>query len=256
MPAKRGKGRASLKKPTSQKHAPRGVWGKTWRIIKWPLALIILVVLSYQVVIFSSIVWMRWNNPSSSAFIDLERERLTSLKPPIKIRQTWVPYNAISRSIKQAVIAAEDSGFSQHDGIDWEAMERAARENLKRGKIKRGGSTITMQLAKNMFLSPERSYLRKAQEVVAAGMMELVLDKRRILELYLNVAEWGVGVFGIEAASRHYFGISASELDPIQSAWLASILPAPRRFDRQRESEWINEKSLIILERMPKVALP
>lgn len=251
MPFKKAKGRASAKKP-----APKGVFAKVWRILKWPLAVLLLAVLSYQVVIFSSVVWMRWNNPSSSAFMDLERERLASLRPPIKIRQTWVSYNGIARSIKQAVIAAEDSGFSQHDGIDWEAMERAARENLKRGKIKRGGSTITMQLAKNMFLSPERSYLRKAQEVVAAGMMELVLDKRRILELYLNVAEWGVGVFGIEAASRHYFGISASELDPIQSAWLASILPAPRRFDRQRESEWINEKSLIILDRMPKVALP
>ncbi len=251
MPFKKAKGRASAKKP-----APKGVFAKVWRILKWPLAVLLLAVLSYQVVIFSSIVWMRWNNPSSTAFMDLERERLETLRPPIKIRQTWVSYNGIARSIKQAVIAAEDSGFSQHDGIDWEAMERAARENLKRGKIKRGGSTITMQLAKNMFLSPERSYLRKAQEVVAAGMMELVLDKRRILELYLNVAEWGVGVFGIEAASRHYFGISASELDPIQSAWLASILPAPRRFDRQRESEWINEKSLIILDRMPKVALP
>ncbi len=251
MPFKKAKGRKSTKQ-----EAPKGFFGKIWRILKWPLALVLVAVVSYQVVIFSSIVWMRWNNPSSTAFIDLERERLASLRPPIKIRQTWVPYNRISRSIKQAVIAAEDSGFSQHDGIDWEAMERAARENLKRGKIRRGGSTITMQLAKNIFLSPERSYLRKAQEVVAAGMMELVLDKRRILELYLNVAEWGVGVFGIEAAARHYFGVSASELDPIQSAWLASILPAPRRFDRQRESEWINEKSLIILDRMPKVAFP
>ena len=256
MPFKRGKGRGSPKRSAPKGPRSKGFWARAWRILKWPIALIVLVVLSYQVVIASSIIWMRWNNPSSSAFIDLERERLSSLKPPVKIRQTWVSYNAISRSIKQAVIAAEDSGFSQHDGIDWEAMERAARENLKRGKIKRGGSTITMQLAKNMFLSPERSYLRKAQEVVAAGMMEVVLDKRRILELYLNVAEWGVGVFGIEAAARHYFGISASELDPIQSAWLASILPAPRRFDRQRESEWINEKSLIILDRMPKVALP
>ena len=248
--------RRAKSRPDGKTAAPKGFFGSLWRIIRWPLALFVVVVLSYQVVIFSSVVWMRWNNPGSTAFMDLERERLASLRPAVKIRQTWVPYNAISRSIKQAVIAAEDSGFSQHDGIDWEAMERAARENLKRGKIRRGGSTITMQLAKNLFLSPERSYLRKAQEVVAAGMMELVLDKRRILELYLNVAEWGVGVFGIEAASRHYFGVSASALDPIQSAWLASILPAPRRFDRQRESEWISEKSLIILERMPKVALP
>jgi monofunctional biosynthetic peptidoglycan transglycosylase len=154
------------------------------------------------------------------------------------------------------VIAAEDSGFSRHDGVDWEAIERAARENLRQGKIRRGGSTITMQLAKNLFLSSERSYLRKGQEFIITVMLELVLDKRRILELYLNTAEWGVGVFGIEAASRHYFGIPAGQVDAMQAAWLASILPAPKRFDRNRESEWISEKSLIILERMDKVSVP
>jgi monofunctional biosynthetic peptidoglycan transglycosylase len=154
------------------------------------------------------------------------------------------------------VIAAEDSGFSRHDGVDWEAIERAARENLRQGKIRRGGSTITMQLAKNLFLSSERSYLRKGQEFMITVMLELVLDKRRILELYLNTAEWGVGVFGIEAASRHYFGIPAGQVDAMQAAWLASILPAPKRFDRNRESEWVSEKSLIILERMDKVSVP
>ena len=154
------------------------------------------------------------------------------------------------------MIAAEDSGFSRHDGVDWEAIERAARENLRQGKIRRGGSTITMQLAKNLFLSSERSYLRKGQEFMITVMLELVLDKRRILELYLNTAEWGVGVFGIEAASRHYFGIPAGQVDAMQAAWLASILPAPKRFDRNRESEWISEKSLIILERMDKVSVP
>jgi monofunctional biosynthetic peptidoglycan transglycosylase len=113
-----------------------------------------------------------------------------------------------------------------------------------------------MQLAKNLFLSSERSYLRKGQEFIITAMLELVLDKRRILELYLNTAEWGIGVFGIEAASRHYFGIPAGQVDAMQAAWLASILPAPKRFDRNRESEWINEKSLIILERMDKVSVP
>ncbi|MGA1302161.1 MAG: biosynthetic peptidoglycan transglycosylase, partial [Burkholderiaceae bacterium] len=125
-----------------------------------------------------------------------------------------------------------------------------------KGKIKRGGSTITMQLAKNLFLSSERSFVRKAQEVVLTGMLELVHDKRRLLELYLNVAEWGVGVFGIEAAAQHYFGIPAAALTAEQSAWLAAILPAPRRYDRNRQSDWLQEKSIIILERMPKVAIP
>ena len=188
--------------------------------------------------------------------MNTERKRLAALKPAVPIRFTWVSYSAISLSAKQAVIAAEDSGFVQHDGFDWEALEKAARDNLAKGKIRRGGSTITMQLAKNMFLSSDRSYLRKGQEFLIAGMMELVMDKRRILELYLNVAEWGVGVFGIEAAARHYFGIPASQLDAAQAAWLASILPAPRRFDRNRQSDWIVEKSWIILDRMNKVAVP
>ena len=158
--------------------------------------------------------------------------------------------------LKQAVIAAEDSGFAFHDGIDWESIEKAARENMRRGKVKRGGSTITMQLAKNLFLSSDRSYLRKIQELVITGMLEVVMDKRRILELYLNTAEWGIGVFGVEAAAHHYFGRSATQIDPMQAAWLASVLPSPKRFDRHRESDYLAERSFVILERMPKVALP
>jgi len=217
---------------------------------------LILIVLAYQAYLFAAVVWFNHNNPQSTAFMNTERKRLAALKPAVPIRFTWVSYSAISLSAKQAVIAAEDSGFVQHDGFDWEALEKAARDNLAKGKIRRGGSTITMQLAKNMFLSSDRSYLRKGQEFLIAGMMELVMDKRRILELYLNVAEWGVGVFGIEAAARHYFGIPASQLDAAQAAWLASILPAPRRFDRNRQSDWIVEKSWIILDRMNKVAVP
>jgi monofunctional biosynthetic peptidoglycan transglycosylase len=227
-----------------------------WRLIRWPVWTLVAMLLAYQLYLFVSIAWMANTNPTSTAFIKAERDRLALMKPPVRIRQIWVPYRSIATSVKQAVIAAEDSGFSRHDGVDWEAMEKAARENFKKGKIRRGGSTITMQLAKNLFLSSERSYLRKAQELIITGMLEAALDKRRILEIYLNVAEWGVGVFGIEAASRHYFGISAQEVSPEQAAWLASILPAPRRFDRNRESTWILEKSLVILDRMPRVAIP
>lgn len=227
-----------------------------WRILRrflWA-ALALLVLL--QLAVFAQVIWWRWHDPQTTAFMNAERERLSVMKPAIAIRHQWVPYAAIAWPLKQAVIAAEDSGFVHHDGVDWEAIEKAARENLKRGSIRRGGSTITMQLAKNLFLSSDRSYLRKAQELIIVAMLETAMDKRRILEIYLNTAEWGVGVFGIEAAARHYFGVSAAALDPAQAAWLASILPAPRRFDRQRQSEWISEKSLIILERMPKVAVP
>lgn len=227
-------------------------WKWIRRILWAALALMMLV----QLVFLGQVVWWRWHDPQTTAFMNAERERLASLKSPVTIRHQWVSYAAMAWPLKQAVIAAEDSGFVHHDGVDWEAIEKAARENLKRGRIRRGGSTITMQLAKNLFLSSDRSYLRKAQELIITGMLEAVMDKRRILEIYLNTAEWGVGVFGIEAAARHYFGIPASALDPMQSAWLASILPAPRRFDRQRQSEWISEKVLIILERMPKVAVP
>lgn len=227
-----------------------------WKFLRWPFWIAVAALLVYESVIFTQVVWFRWNNPQSTAFIDAERERLRQAQSPLRIRQHWVAYPDISRAAKQAVIAAEDSGFVSHDGVDWEAIEKAAQENLKRGKIRRGGSTITMQLAKNLFLSSDRSYLRKGQELVIAAMLELVMDKRRILELYLNTAEWGLGVFGIEAAARHYFDVPAAQLDALQSAWLASVLPAPKRVDRNRDSDWISERALTILERMPKVAIP
>lgn len=226
------------------------------KLIRWLLWLFVAGLLVYALVIVAQIAWFRSNNPQTTAFMRAEIERLAAVKPPVTVRQTWVPYGRISLAVKQAVIAAEDSGFAHHDGVDWEAIEKAAVENARRGKIRRGGSTITMQLAKNLFLSSDRSYVRKAQELAIAGALEIAMDKRRILEIYLNTAEWGIGIFGIEAASRHYFGVSAAEIDALQAAWLASILPAPKRFDRNRDSEWIAEKSLIILERMPKVALP
>ena len=247
---------AIMKRISRSKESKNRPGNGLWRLLRWPFWLTLIAFLGYQSVVFAQVVWFKWNNPTSTAFIDVERERLAQAKSSVRIRQIWVPYSAISVSVKQAVIAAEDSAFAFHDGVDWEAIEKAARENMRRGQVRRGGSTITMQLAKNLFLSSERSYLRKAQELVIAAMLELTHDKRRILELYLNTAERGIGVFGIEAAARHYFGIPASQLDAMQSAWLASVLPAPKRFDRLRESDYLAERSFIILERMPKVALP
>jgi monofunctional glycosyltransferase len=228
----------------------------TMKLLRWTFVLTLLGLVAYQAFIFTQVVWFRWNNPQTTAFIEAERDRLAAQRETVKIRQKWVPYASISTPVKRAVIAAEDSGFAFHDGVDWESIEKAARENIRRGQVRRGGSTITMQLAKNLFLSSDRSYVRKAQELVITMMLELVLDKRRILELYLNTAEWGLGVFGIEAAAEHYFGISASQLDPMQAAWLASVLPSPKRFDRNRESDYLTQQAFIILERMPKVALP
>lgn len=235
--------------PRAVSRRPKRVW---W-LIRWLLGLALLGLLAYQAVIFAQVLWFQSNNPETTAFMRAENDRLQA---NITIRQRWVPYAAISLSVKRAVIAAEDSGFAFHDGVDWESIEKSARENTRAGKVRRGGSTITMQLAKNLFLSSDRSYLRKLQELIITGMLEAALDKRRILELYLNTAEWGVGVFGIEAAAYHYFGVPASQIDAMQAAWLASVLPSPKRFDRNRESEYLTQRAFVILERMPKVALP
>jgi monofunctional glycosyltransferase len=210
----------------------------------------------YQLTIATQVVWFRWFDPQSTAFIDAERRRLASLDPPQLIDQRWVKYQDISMNAKRAVMSAEDTGFADHDGIEWEAIERALRANAQSGTIRFGGSTITMQLAKNLFLSSDRSYLRKAQEIAIALLIDAVMDKPRILELYLNVAEWGVGVFGIEAAAQHYFGRSAARLSARQAAWLAAILPSPKRYDLNRHSRWVERKTDIIMRRMPQIAVP
>ncbi|NBV88727.1 MAG: monofunctional biosynthetic peptidoglycan transglycosylase [Betaproteobacteria bacterium] len=223
-----------------------------WKLLKW-CALACLVLAVAMTALVGS---LNWRNPQSTAFMDAERERLSEAKPPKAITQVWVPYGRISLSAKRAVIAAEDSAFTQHDGVDWKAIELAMKTNAEKGKIKRGGSTITMQLAKNLYLSADRSYVRKGAELMITGLIELTLEKRRILEIYLNIAEWGVGIFGIEAAARHYFGVSAATLNDEQAAWLASILPAPKRADRRRDAPWIAQKAEVIQRRMLQVSVP
>jgi len=226
------------------------------RNLKSFLKIILGLFITIQLYFFVQVVWYLEFNPKETAFMHAEKNRLSSLSPPLGITKQWVPYEKISLSIKQAVIASEDANFTVHDGVDWDALEKAAKENATQGKIKRGGSTITMQLSKNLFLSAQQSYIRKAEEIIITGMLEVVLSKRRILEIYLNVAEWGVGIFGIEAAAKHYFGISADQLSPQQAAWLAAILPAPRRFDQMRNSSIATSKANIILFRMRMVNIP
>jgi monofunctional biosynthetic peptidoglycan transglycosylase len=148
--------------------------------------------------------------------------------------------------LKRAVVAAEDARFVEHEGVDWQALTKAYDENLRRHHLTRGGSTISQQLAKNLFLSPERSYVRKAQELAITWMIEALWSKRRILEVYLNVAEWGEGVFGAEAAARHYHGVSAAALGPEQSARMAAMLPRPRYFDRHRGVPYLDTRSAAI----------
>ena len=227
-----------------------------WPILGRLIILAVFLTLLLQFYFFVHVVWFARFDPPSSAFMRAEAVRLAQQEPPVSIRHRWVPYDQISRNAKLAVIAAEDTGFIQHRGVQWDAIERALQVNREAGEIAQGGSTITMQLAKNLFLSSDRSYIRKAQELVIAVMLESVLDKQRILELYLNLVEFGEGVFGIEAAAQHYFKRSAGQLTVRQAAWLASILPAPKRYDRNRHSSWIERKSGIVMRRMPQVQAP
>jgi monofunctional biosynthetic peptidoglycan transglycosylase len=189
----------------------------------------------------------------------MQRAQLAELRktnPNARLEKQWVPYNRISNNLKRAVIASEDSNFSEHDGVDWDALEKAYERNNKRHKVVGGGSTITQQLAKNLFLSGWRSYLRKGQELVIAYMLEAVMGKERILEIYLNSVEFGRGVFGAEAAARHYFHSTAASLNPAQAARLAVMLPNPRYYDRHRETNYLARRTSIIQRRMAFADLP
>jgi len=218
--------------------------------------LALVAVLAAQLWFLAHIVWWKWFDPGSTSFMRDRLEQMREQDPSAKLRQRWVAYRRISPSLKRAVIAAEDARFTEHEGVDWEAIEKAYEDNLRRGRVIRGGSTITMQLAKNLFLSGERSYLRKGQEVAITYMLEAVLGKRRILEIYLNVAEWGNGVFGAEAAARHYYGISASQLGIEQSATLAAMLPRPRFYDSNRSSPYLQRRAATVQRWMGDVTPP
>jgi len=226
---------------------------------RWTLRALVALVVAFalaQAWFAAHILWYRWNPPGETAFMEQRLAEMRVKQPKAVIRYRWVPAEKISRQLKRAVIAAEDAKFVEHSGFDWEAIAKAREKNERRGKVVYGGSTITQQLAKNLFLSPDRSYVRKAQEALITVMMEALLPKRRILELYLNVIEWGNGVFGAEAAARRYFGVSAAQLSDEQAARLAAMIPSPRRFERNPGSEYLDGRVATILARMPSAAVP
>jgi monofunctional glycosyltransferase len=223
-----------------------------WRLALLAAAALLLLQLWY----LGWIALYRWVNPAETAFMARERERIENVRPDARLRHVWVDYSVISVHLKRAVVAAEDARFLEHEGVDWDAIQKALEVNRKRGRPARGGSTISQQLAKNLFLSPERSYARKSQELVITFMIETLWDKRRILEVYLNVAEWGDGVFGAEAAARHYFNTSAARLGPEESARLAVMLPRPKFYDRNRRSEYLAQRASTILRYMGDAAIP
>ncbi|MBE7523997.1 MAG: monofunctional biosynthetic peptidoglycan transglycosylase [Burkholderiales bacterium] len=226
---------------------------------RWTLRALVALVVAFALVqawFAAHILWYRWNPPGETAFMEQRLAEMRVKQPKAVIRYRWVPAEKISRQLKRAVIAAEDAKFVEHSGFDWEAIAKAREKNERRGKVAYGGSTITQQLAKNLFLSPDRSYVRKAQEALITVMMEALLPKRRILELYLNVIEWGNGVFGAEAAARRYFGVSAGQLSDEQAARLAAMVPSPRRFERNPGSEYLDGRVATILARMPSASVP
>jgi monofunctional biosynthetic peptidoglycan transglycosylase len=186
----------------------------------------------------------------------LRLAELHDRRPDARLAYQWVPYRQISVELKRAMIAAEDARFVDHEGFDWEGIQLALDKNYERGHIVAGGSTISQQLAKNLFLTAQRSYWRKGEEALITVMLEAILDKRRILELYLNVIEWGNGVFGCEAAARHYFGVGAGALDAPQAARLAAMAPNPRYYERHPEARGLSRKVGIVLARMPAAELP
>jgi monofunctional biosynthetic peptidoglycan transglycosylase len=226
------------------------------RWIKWIFLGPILIVLLAQLYFFAQICWWTRFNPGVTSFMDAQLSALREKNPKAVLEQKWVPYGAISANLKRAVIASEDANFTEHDGVDWEALEKAYARNSKKHKVVGGGSTITQQLAKNLFLSGSRNYLRKAQEMVIAFMLETVMSKERILEIYLNVVEFGRGVFGAEAAARHYYGVSAAGLNAGQAARLAVMLPNPRFYDRHRDTSYLARRTTLIMTRMNSAELP
>jgi len=229
------------------------------RLMRWAwrsAAIVLAAIVVYQFWIFGNVVWWVWFNPSTSAFMERRLEVLQEDNPEAALRHKWVPYARISINLKRAMIAAEDAKFLDHDGFDWEAIQKAYEKNIVKGKIVAGGSTISQQLAKNLFLSGKRTPWRKGQEALITIMIEKVMTKRRIFEIYLNIIEWGNGVFGAEAAARHYFKTNAAYLDAEQAAQLAAMVPKPRYYDRVRYTPLLERRTGIILERMYYVEVP
>ena len=227
-----------------------------WRLAGRAVLLLLAALVVYQAFLFGHVVWWIWFNPNTTAFMEQQLEALREKRPNATLAHRWVPYERISPNLKRALIAAEDAKFLDHEGFDWEAIQKAAERNLKRGKVVAGGSTISQQLAKNLFLTNERSPGRKLQEAAITVMIETVMSKRRSLEIYLNVIEWGNGVFGAEAAARHYFGVSAASLDPYQAARLAAMVPKPRFYDRVRSTPLLEQRTATIRARMYQVTVP
>lgn len=255
-------------------------------LLKWVL-LVLVAALALELFFVVRIATMAVIAPQSTSFQRSEAWRIATEKHQLRWRQQWVPYAKISDNLKRAVIASEDGSFTNHDGVDWEAIDKAwqrnaraedmtARQNAREAAMRQpgrsvapptpgratrppkivGGSTITQQLAKNLLLSGERTLVRKGQELMLTFLLERMLNKERILEIYLNSVEWGEGVFGAEAAAQHYYRKPASQLSVYESARLAVMLPRPRYFEKLPNSGYLASRASTIVARMRDAELP
>lgn len=232
--------------------AGRGIGG--W--VLYAVAVCAFAWVATQAYYFARIALWAVVDPSSTAFMRADAWRLAQDRPDLEIQHQWVPYDRISRNLKRAIIASEDANFVNNNGYETDAILQAWERNKKRGKIVAGGSTISQQLARNLFLSRQKSYLRKGQELIITWMLETLLDKERIYEIYLNSVEWGNGVYGAQAAARYYYRCAASQLTAWQSARLAVMLPNPKYFDQHRSSAYLSQRAGVIARRMGAAELP
>ncbi len=230
--------------------------GTFLRWIKRILLSLVLLVLLSQLWYFGWVLWWKYSDPDMTRFMQIRLAEAREKNPQAVLRHRWQPYEKISVQLKRAVIASEDDKFIDHEGFDWEGMQKALEKNQKKGKVVAGGSTISQQLAKNLFLSPAKTPLRKVQEALITLMLETLWDKQRILEVYLNSVEWGECIFGAEAAAQRYYNLPAARLSTEQAARLAVMLPAPRRFEKNPYSAFINRRTQTILARMPSADVP
>ena len=221
-------------------------------LVAAPLACIVL----FNVWAYGNILSYRAIAPYRTSFMSMRMDELAAEKPDVALDYRWVPYPQISVDLKKALIASEDAGFAEHSGFDWNGIKNAMQRNERSGKIRAGGSTISQQLAKNLFLNESRSYFRKAEEAVLTSMLEATTDKDRLYELYLNVIEWGYGIYGAEAAAQHWHRKSAAELTKAQAAELAARVPRPLYYADHPRDAALKRKTNVILRRMGSAELP
>ena len=224
------------------------------RILRWTFFIILAVLvlgIGYNLV-FPNISRLKKEAPKTTAFMKYRQEMSRKAGKNLAIAWTWMPLDKISPYLVQAVVVSEDDKFWSHKGLDFEAIKTALEKDIRNKTWRYGGSTITQQLAKNLFLSPSKNPIRKLREVILTWRLESTLSKKRILELYLNVVEWGTDIFGAEAASERYYGKPASALSPQEAAHLAVVLPSPRRYNPLSGSDYIEERAREVLDIMVK----